>query len=238
MEHLPQTRKHHGDFLFIEEDHYVSPDLIHHWKLMKLAQKDLKESDTAIDILTMGNYEFNVQQKSIDNMQTEMTKLNLTNWFSSKHNMAFTIDRSLWSRIKSCQFAFCTFDDYNWDWSLQHTIDECLKRKLRTLVTVVPRVFHTGTCGGLHHKQKHCDENSETNKLKKFLAQNQEYQFIDQVRIEKHFGQYRKGIKNNGGWNDRRDHQLCQQYQLPFLQIFHQNEHFYPLLKNDFLSEN
>ncbi|KAH9528293.1 Alpha-1,6-mannosyl-glycoprotein 2-beta-N-acetylglucosaminyltransferase [Dermatophagoides farinae] len=141
MEHLPQTRNHHGDFLFIEEDHYVSPDLIHHWKLMKLSQKDLKESDTVVDILTMGNYEFNVQ-KPINNVQAEMKKLNLTNWFSSKHNMAFTIDRALWSRIKSCQFAFCTFDDYNWDWSLQFIINECLKQKLCTLVTVVPSISY------------------------------------------------------------------------------------------------
>ena len=102
--------------------------------------RDLKESDTVVDILTMGNYEFNVQ-KPINNVQAEMKKLNLTNWFSSKHNMAFTIDRALWSRIKSCQFAFCTFDDYNWDWSLQFIINECLKQKLWTLVTVVPRYF-------------------------------------------------------------------------------------------------
>ena len=38
------------------------------------------------------------------------------------------------------------------------------------LLLLSKRVFHTGTCGGLHHKQKHCDENYEANKLKNFFA--------------------------------------------------------------------
>lgn len=94
------------------------------------------------------------------------------------------------------------------------------------------RVFHAGTCGGLHHKKKQCDENSEANKLKKFFEKNHEYQFIDEVRIEKHTSGYKR-IINNGGWSDRRDHQLCQQYQLPVLQIFHRNQYFYKLLENN-----
>ena len=55
------------------------------------------------------------------------------------------------------------------------------------LLLLSKRVFHTGTCGGLHHKQKHCDENYEANKLKKFFAQNHEYQFYRRSSNRKTF---------------------------------------------------
>jgi alpha-1,6-mannosyl-glycoprotein beta-1,2-N-acetylglucosaminyltransferase len=39
------------------------------------------------------------------------------------------------------------YDDYNWDWSLQHVSQQCLKLKLHAMVVKGPRVFHIGECG-------------------------------------------------------------------------------------------
>ena len=36
------------------------------------------------------------------------------------------------------------FDDYNWDWSLQHISHHCLKEKLQVVMSKGPRVFHIG----------------------------------------------------------------------------------------------
>lgn len=33
-----------------------------------------------------------------------------------------------------CAKYFCTYDDYNWDWSLQHVSQQCLRNKLHAMV--------------------------------------------------------------------------------------------------------
>lgn len=37
-----------------------------------------------------------------------------------------------------------SIDDYNWDWSLQHVSQQCLRKKLHAMVVKGPRVFHIG----------------------------------------------------------------------------------------------
>lgn len=65
-------------------------------------------------------------------------------WISSKHNMGFAFNRSTWRDIVRCANHFCTYDDYNWDWSLQHVSQQCLRKKLHAMVVKGPRVFHIG----------------------------------------------------------------------------------------------
>jgi hypothetical protein len=43
-----------------------------------------------------------------------------------------------------CLQLFCTYDDYNWDWSLMRVNMECLKERLHVIYTKAPRVFHIG----------------------------------------------------------------------------------------------
>ena len=68
-----------------------------------------------------------------------------TLWYSSKHNMGFGMNRATWNRVKACVREFCTFDDYNWDWSLLSLSKHCLQPPLQALVSGAPRVFHIGT---------------------------------------------------------------------------------------------
>lgn len=65
-------------------------------------------------------------------------------WISSKHNMGFAFNRTVWRDIARCASEFCTYDDYNWDWSLQHVSQQCLHKKLHAMVVKGPRVFHIG----------------------------------------------------------------------------------------------
>ena len=40
--------------------------------------------------------------------------------------------------------AFCRFDDYNWDWSLQFTSFTCVPGRLKVMLSKSPRIFHIG----------------------------------------------------------------------------------------------
>ena len=69
----------------------------------------------------------------------------MTEWFGSKHNMGMAFNRSTWRALLSCAELFCSFDDYNWDWSLQYLSQtSCGGHKLRAMLIKAPRVFHIG----------------------------------------------------------------------------------------------
>lgn len=72
------------------------------------------------------------------------TQVEVIPWISSKHNMGFAFNRSTWRDVVRCANHFCTYDDYNWDWSLQHVSQQCLQKKLHAMVVKGPRVFHIG----------------------------------------------------------------------------------------------
>uniref|UniRef100_A0A336MCB3 Alpha-1,6-mannosyl-glycoprotein 2-beta-N-acetylglucosaminyltransferase n=1 Tax=Culicoides sonorensis TaxID=179676 RepID=A0A336MCB3_CULSO len=138
-------------------------------------------------------------------------KAELTPWISSKHNMGMALNQSTWRDIKQCAIHFCNYDDYNWDWSLQHLSQQCLEHKLYAMVVKGPRVFHIGECG-VHHKKNNCESNQVISKVQQV------------IHIATKAGQlYPKSItltmpsvtkktklrKGNGGWGDKRDHLLC-----------------------------
>ncbi|XP_037809088.1 alpha-1,6-mannosyl-glycoprotein 2-beta-N-acetylglucosaminyltransferase isoform X1 [Lucilia sericata] len=138
-------------------------------------------------------------------------KVEVMPWISSKHNMGFAFNRSTWNSIRKCRQHFCSYDDYNWDWSLQHVSQQCLQHKLHAMIVKGPRVFHIGECG-VHHKKKNCESNQVISKVQQVL------------RIARKSGQiFPKSLtltvaslikktklrKGNGGWGDRRDHELC-----------------------------
>lgn len=75
-------------------------------------------------------------------------------WKSTKHNMGMAINRTTWHEIKSCAKHFCSYDDYNWDWSLQHANNRCLKTKLTVMMAKGPRVFHIGEWWEMIYKNR------------------------------------------------------------------------------------
>ncbi|XP_054168631.1 alpha-1,6-mannosyl-glycoprotein 2-beta-N-acetylglucosaminyltransferase-like [Oppia nitens] len=192
------TRHHLGNFMFLEEDHYLAPDALHVWKLMNEYRN---KNCPQCQVITLGSYthSYNYKQNGY--------KISISKWISSQHNMAFIINRNVWNLIKMCAKTFCTYDDYNWDWSLQYVSEKCLKSPLKTLYVLIPRVYHTGECG-LHHNKQNCNNKQVIQKIKQLLKTNGNYLFPKQmVLYEK--SQFYPKIKVNGGWADPRDHQLC-----------------------------
>nr|XP_040226711.2 alpha-1,6-mannosyl-glycoprotein 2-beta-N-acetylglucosaminyltransferase isoform X3 [Anopheles coluzzii] len=138
-------------------------------------------------------------------------KVEVTPWISSKHNMGMTFNRTTWYEIVRCARHFCEYDDYNWDWSLQHVSQQCLKQKLHVMVVKGPRVFHIGECG-VHHKKSNCESNQVISKVQQVLkvARGAQQLFPRSISLtQTSVIKKTKLRKGNGGWGDQRDHQLC-----------------------------
>jgi alpha-1,6-mannosyl-glycoprotein beta-1,2-N-acetylglucosaminyltransferase len=135
-------------------------------------------------VITLGFY-----LKQFGSYGANVNKLSVYPWFSSKHNMGMAINRDTWLMIKNCSQVgkyidydvhvelctrfelFCTYDDYNWDWSLMNVNMQCLtaSNRLYVIYPMAPRVFHIDDCGVNYHK---CDSNSSSSvgKLKEMLT--------------------------------------------------------------------
>ncbi|BHF60093.1 Alpha-1,6-mannosyl-glycoprotein 2-beta-N-acetylglucosaminyltransferase [Sparganum proliferum] len=193
-EKLAVLRNFDGYFLLLEDDHLVIDDTLH------VLQKAI-DLRTNADIITLGSYskpEF-----------TDHQKVYLTKWRSTQHNMGMAMNGRTISRIRSCSYVFCTYDDYNWDWSLQFIGSTCLKPELTVLhFNLAPRVYHTGVCG-MHSSQQGCD-------VRRFVAELRseiDHQFrpwLFPERLELAAGDVLSAsARRNGGWADIRDQTLC-----------------------------
>ncbi|XP_022691300.1 uncharacterized protein LOC111261786 isoform X2 [Varroa jacobsoni] len=143
MDALNATAQHNGPFMFLEEDHYVTPDVLHVLRRMETAQP---KACPECRIFVMGTY-----LKSFNYRQLGST-VDILKWASSRHNMGMVLYRELWRDVRDrCARTFCTYDDYNWDWSLYRVSMSCFEKPLHAMVVRTTRVFHVGECG-VHHK--------------------------------------------------------------------------------------
>ncbi|XP_060516144.1 alpha-1,6-mannosyl-glycoprotein 2-beta-N-acetylglucosaminyltransferase isoform X2 [Cylas formicarius] len=197
---LEATRNHTGLVLFLEEDHYVAQDFIH---VLKLMEKTCREACRHCNILSLGTY------LKTYNYYGDSKKVEITPWISSKHNMGMAFNRSTWNEIVKCAAYFCKYDDYNWDWSLQHISQNCLKQKLHAMVARGPRVFHIGECG-VHHKKNNCASTSVISKVQQVLKSAKRHLYPDYLILTYTTVLKKSKLrKGNGGWGDHRDHKLC-----------------------------
>uniref|UniRef100_A0A5S6Q056 Alpha-1,6-mannosyl-glycoprotein 2-beta-N-acetylglucosaminyltransferase n=1 Tax=Trichuris muris TaxID=70415 RepID=A0A5S6Q056_TRIMR len=198
---IPSLRQYDGWVVFLEEDHYVSPDFLYSFNYFV---EQLLSVCRSCHLITLGTY------LRFQKGQVRWDEYAILPWFSSYHNMGMAFNRSTWDQIRQCAPTFCKYDDYNWDWSLLQVSNKCMKKRLTTLMLNGPRVFHIGDCG-VHHKGKICTADSSADavvvKLKSLQSQ----------LFPKTFKQSPTGVvrrlpkqpKENGGWGDPRDHDLC-----------------------------
>ncbi|XP_058813561.1 alpha-1,6-mannosyl-glycoprotein 2-beta-N-acetylglucosaminyltransferase isoform X3 [Topomyia yanbarensis] len=202
FDQLEVTKYHTGLVVFLEEDHYVAEDFLY---ILELMQQKSHELCPKCNILSLGTY------LKTFNYYTYNKKVEVTPWISSKHNMGMAFNRSTWHEITRCARHFCEYDDYNWDWSLQHVSQQCLKQKLHVMVVKGPRVFHIGECG-VHHKKSNCESNQVISKVQQVLRVAHRSRQLYPKSISLMVASVIKKTKlrkGNGGWGDQRDHQLC-----------------------------
>ena len=201
FDQLHTIRNFTGMILFIEEDHYLSEDFL---VVLSQMEDQRKIENTTYDILCLGTH----ATKSSKNKKT-YNEVGLTYWNHGKHNMGMAFDRMIWEKLKSCKTAFCKFDDYNWDFSLTHVSESCLKEKLRTVFLKGSRIFHIGKCGFHNNKNDECDIKEVIRTTVSKLEQLQPLLYPTNLTIENFKSTTTKKLLGNGGWGDKRDQDMC-----------------------------
>ncbi|KAB7495049.1 Alpha-1,6-mannosyl-glycoprotein 2-beta-N-acetylglucosaminyltransferase, partial [Armadillidium nasatum] len=194
---IRELQEFRGYVLFLEEDHYVFPDILHILKLLVVESRKLQEP---VNVFCLGNYQGQLAKDS--------TVTYLRKWFVSGFNMGFAFNRDIYKDIKKCAKEFCSYDDYNWDWTLASVVSSCFKKSPPALTLRFSRVLHIGSCG-THVRGKNCDLVKELAlvswKLKRFSKKF----FPTKMEVKKYSKFSKRMMMMNGGWRDIRDHSLC-----------------------------
>ncbi|XP_003428431.2 alpha-1,6-mannosyl-glycoprotein 2-beta-N-acetylglucosaminyltransferase [Ornithorhynchus anatinus] len=201
-ERVRVLRDYAGPVLFVEEDHYLAPDF--YPVLKKMWEKKRRECPDC-DVLSLGAY------SSLRGFSGKGDRLEVKTWKSTEHNMGLALTRDAYRDLIRCTDAFCTYDDYNWDWTLQYLTVSCLPKFWKVLVPEVPRIYHAGDCG-MHHK-KPCRPSAQSAKIESLLNGNRQHLFPETLSIGKRYSTAAVSPHvKNGGWGDIRDHELCKSY--------------------------
>lgn len=191
-----------GFVVFLEEDNYILPDFFHFYKSMIEFRK---RSCPDCDMLALGNH------KGLSNEFSSLSsKVLTTGWMSTKHNLGMAMSREVYYKLMGCSNEFCTYDDYNWDWTLQYLSGTCISNALKVLVAQASRVLHTGDCG-LHQKEN-CRPEWASQKVEEGLQLIRHGLFPPPLVLSGAEPVEHKAHMKNGGWGDVRDHMLCNKY--------------------------
>uniref|UniRef100_A0A0N5AD62 Alpha-1,6-mannosyl-glycoprotein 2-beta-N-acetylglucosaminyltransferase n=1 Tax=Syphacia muris TaxID=451379 RepID=A0A0N5AD62_9BILA len=184
--------------VLLEEDHYVSPDFLH---VMELITQHKDKLCSFCQVISLGIY-----LKNYANFKNDLPKLGIYPWFSSKHNMGLAMNEAAWNQVKNCSTMFCTYDDYNWDWTLMHLSAKCFPSKWRVIAAKAPRVLHIGDCGVHTHR---CAVHNAAEKARELFKDARDLLFPKSLKITEVSKRMLKPSRENGGWGDIRDHLLC-----------------------------
>lgn len=114
------------------------------------------------------------------------------------------LKRDMYELLRANANAFCTVDDYNWDWSIVHMMNEGLLPS-HVLYPTTPQVMHIGIDGGLHGgKFARWQLFSTLNS--KFPAEFHGTKFVGDVDTKQEESVKREPF---GGWGHRADHDHC-----------------------------
>ncbi|XP_056150611.1 alpha-1,6-mannosyl-glycoprotein 2-beta-N-acetylglucosaminyltransferase [Lampris incognitus] len=200
-ERVPALQGYSGFAVFLEEDNYILPDFYHLYKLML----DFRKSNCPdCDLLALGNH------KKLTDFTKLSSKVLTTGWMSTRHNIGMAISREVYYKLMGCSDDFCTYDDYNWDWTLQHLSGTCISKPLKVLVAQGSRVLHTGDCG--MHQKENCRPEWAWQRVEESLQMAKEGLFPQSLLLYGAESVEHKPHMKNGGWGDSRDHGLCKNY--------------------------
>ncbi|KHJ42640.1 N-acetylglucosaminyltransferase II [Trichuris suis] len=199
FEHIVPQTKYDGWVLFLEEDNYVSPDLLNVLDAIVSNKNSICET---CEFLVLGNY--NDLRKPLPPAHVQVVR-----WFSSLHNLGLAFKKSLWTEIKKHAKTFCTYNDYNWDWTLNYINMRILATRWKAIVVKRPRVFHVGDCG-VHKTSAQCTMTLKG--VKQYLAETASRESVSSVKLSPVAPVIRKTSPPNGAWADTRDHLLCLWY--------------------------
>uniref|UniRef100_A0A1I7WN49 Alpha-1,6-mannosyl-glycoprotein 2-beta-N-acetylglucosaminyltransferase n=1 Tax=Heterorhabditis bacteriophora TaxID=37862 RepID=A0A1I7WN49_HETBA len=190
--------------LLLEEDHYVTPDALHVLNIITERKKRLCEY---CEIISLGFYLKTTTKYGID-----IDKLGAHPWYSSKHNMGMALQRDSWQKIKNCSEISA----------------KCLPQRFRVIFAKSPRVLHIGDCGVHTHRLNYCfvrslllficllaisyfrcNAHNAYASAKELLSRHKNTLFPTDFSVTDVSRRSLKPSKENGGWGDARDRELC-----------------------------
>ncbi|KAM4772285.1 alpha-1,6-mannosyl-glycoprotein 2-beta-N-acetylglucosaminyltransferase-like [Rhinophrynus dorsalis] len=203
-ERLNEVSGHSGFIIFLEEGSYLLPDWQH---VLRLMQKQCREE--GCHVLSLGG-------TASPDPSPDPQHVEVSGWVAPKHRSAVAVSRELYYQLMGCMAEFCTYDDYNWDWSLQHLSATCLAHPLKVLSTRLPRVLNLpptaedGMCG----RTGPCPStDAASQSLREKVRELSGRLFPKTLTVSSRQQEVRNPPQTvNGGWGDIRDHALCQSY--------------------------
>jgi alpha-1,6-mannosyl-glycoprotein beta-1,2-N-acetylglucosaminyltransferase len=192
---LEETKDADG-FLFLEEDYKVAPTIY-------------ETIQNGFGYIDEGNHQekyFGVTLDPTEGYTFEAIKKEGRNWGEKRFVTGpMAIRRDIFSKIKANANEYCTWDDYNWDWSIVRLM-EVHAVPFKVLVPSVLQVAHIGLEGGLHSDTI---TNEKMDKMK--LHRNNLPEFHGKVVEPYIIGQNNlmHNQKPYGGWGHPADQQHC-----------------------------
>jgi len=185
-------------FLFMEEDYIVSPTIY------QTIQKGFKYIDTK----DLRNDFFGV---TFDPSLGYTYPVPEADWIQSTFvSGPMAIRRDIFAKIKAHAQDYCTWDDYNWDWTIVHLMAMgYLPYKILEPGTL--EVAHIGLSGGMHHDGNNVD-GSKRAMMNQYVTNARLKPYNAQVGVPHVMKLQSPSVqqKGYGGWGHPADHEHCQ----------------------------
>ncbi|KAG8536951.1 hypothetical protein GDO81_025351 [Engystomops pustulosus] len=204
-ERVREVSGHSGHILFLEEGDYLLPDWL---QILQLMEKQCQEE--GCHLLSLGG-------TSTPEPSPDPQHMELSGFVASRHGAAIAMPRETYYQLMGCLAEFCTYDDYNWDWSLQHVSATCLAHPLKVLSARLPRVLTLPARaeeGGMCGRTGPCSNmDAAFQALRAKVWELSAKLFPKTITVTNRQQEVRNPPPmKNGGWGDIRDHTLCQSY--------------------------
>ncbi|XP_030032181.1 alpha-1,6-mannosyl-glycoprotein 2-beta-N-acetylglucosaminyltransferase [Manduca sexta] len=190
FEHASWSYTYRGMVIFLEEDNYVLPDLLH---MLKYAQRSVTFIPQ-VDVISFGR----TYAKDLD-----YNLLTIEAW-RPPYDKGLSFNKTTWRKIVSWLSVFCMHDDISWSYSLLHLFSRFPKGYAEMAACMAPRVLSTGMFPSGKKAVEVIWKRLEYSKL-----------YPESVSAVMLFSQHGRVVRKtrlppgSGGWNDLRDHLLC-----------------------------
>ncbi|KAF2354991.1 N-acetylglucosaminyltransferase II [Trinorchestia longiramus] len=172
----------------------------------KMAAKGSVKIATNITFDTSGRF-FSLGTSAKYNFRTDRNTVYRETLGSPKLNIGLAFDGAGWRKVKAHTRVFCTYDDYNWDWTLAFLMHRDSQLEGRAWTVRPSRVLHMNSCG-THAAPADCERVSPAASIQPRLQEIKSLLFPKSLQLKQKIKSKTRN-KGNGGWGDRRDIELC-----------------------------
>ncbi|KAJ8730462.1 hypothetical protein PYW07_017500 [Mythimna separata] len=180
-----------GTVIFLEEDNYVLPDLLHMLRYTTRSKVYLQ----GIHVMSFGR----PYSKNLD-----YDLLSVTAW-QPPYDKGLAFNKTVWEKIVAVSSHYCMYDDVSWSYSLLNAFGQFRGGHADVVAAVAPRVLAT---------RLFRSGRAALDQISAWLADSKMFPTrVKAVMLYDSSGRVDKLLKpppwGNGGWSDLRDHLLC-----------------------------